>query len=239
MKEKDLLSIVDETRKYLHQQKMLAGEELYLSDPQYSVNRLYSRFDHSLADYEKMIQNCQKCTLAKTRNRFVFGSGNPSASLMLIGEAPGEDEDLQGLPFVGKAGHLLDKILHAIDFKREEVFIGNILKCRPPKNRDPLPEEIVCCLPYLMHQIEIINPQILLILGRIAAQVLLKTTDSLLQMRGRLHKIGEWSVMVTYHPAALLRNPQWKRPLWEDIQKLRFLYDEKVGDKNNWHPARK
>jgi uracil-DNA glycosylase family 4 len=168
----------------------------------------------------------------------VFGTGNPNAELMLIGEAPGREEDLQGEPFVGKAGQLLDKILAAIAFKRSEIYIGNILKCRPPQNRDPLPEEMALCIPYLFQQIHLIQPKIILALGRIAAHQLLRTTASLGSLRGTIHDFQGISLIVTFHPAALLRNPHWKKPVWEDVQMLRKHYDEQVGDKSPWKPPK-
>ena len=180
----------------------------------------------SLTRLNEMICNCTKCALGHTRTNFVFGVGNPNAGLVLVGEAPGAEEDLQGEPFVGRAGQLLNKILEAINFKREEVYICNILKCRPPNNRDPQPEEIASCEPHLWKQLELIKPKIILCLGRIAAQVLLKTNDSLNNLRGKVHDYRGIKLMVTYHPAALLRNPNWKRPAWEDVQKVRKLYDE-------------
>ncbi len=180
----------------------------------------------SLGELNTMICQCQKCSLGATRTKFVFGVGNPKAEIVLIGEAPGADEDAKGEPFVGRAGQLLNKILEAIHFKREEVYICNILKCRPPNNRDPLPEEVQQCEPYLWKQLEIIKPKIILCLGRISAQVLLKTADSLTKLRESVHDYRGIPLMVTYHPAALLRNPNWKRPTWEDVQKLRKMYDE-------------
>jgi DNA polymerase len=179
-----------------------------------------------LGQLNSAICMCQKCSLGATRTKFVFGVGNPNADLVLVGEAPGADEDQQGEPFVGRAGQLLNKILEAINFKRDEVFICNILKCRPPNNRDPLPEEVASCEPYLWKQLELIRPKLILCLGRIAAQVLLKTNDSLSSMRGKVHDYRGIRLMVTYHPAALLRNPNWKRPAWEDVQQVRKLYDE-------------
>ncbi len=186
----------------------------------------------SLADLNSMICDCQKCALGATRTKFVFGVGNPKAEIVLIGEAPGADEDAKGEPFVGRAGQLLNKILEAIRFKREEVYICNILKCRPPGNRDPLPEEVQLCEPDLWKQLEIIKPKIILCLGRISAQVLLKTADSLTKLRENVHDYRGIPLMVTYHPAALLRNPNWKRPTWEDVQKLRKMYDEMKAIKN-------
>lgn len=180
----------------------------------------------SLDELNSMICTCTKCPLGHTRTKFVFGVGNPNADVVLIGEAPGVDEDLQGEPFVGRAGQLLNKILEAIHFKREEVYICNILKCRPPNNRDPQQEEIDACEPHLWKQLEIIKPKLILCLGRISAQVLLRTTDSLTKLRGQVHDYRGIKLMVTYHPAALLRNPNWKRPAWEDVQQFRKLYDE-------------
>lgn len=179
----------------------------------------------TLDELNKSICSCQKCPLGATRTNFVFGVGNPEADLVLVGEAPGADEDLKGEPFVGRAGQLLNKILEAINFKREEVYICNILKCRPPNNREPLPDEVTQCEPHLWKQLEIIKPKLILCLGRVAAQVLLKTNDSLTKLRGTMHDYHGIKLMVTYHPAALLRNPNWKRPTWEDVQKLRKEYD--------------
>ncbi len=159
----------------------------------------------------------------------VFGVGNPQADLMLIGEAPGEQEDQQGEPFVGAAGQLLNKILAAIEFKREDVYIANILKHRPPGNRNPKPEEIARSLPYLKKQIELINPKIILCLGKVSGQTMLNSDDTLGNMRGSFHTFGSRELYVTYHPAALLRNSQWKRPTWEDVQNVRKRYDELNG----------
>ena len=180
----------------------------------------------SLDALNTMICTCTKCPLGFTRTKFVFGVGNPKAEIVVVGEAPGADEDAQGEPFVGRAGKLLNKILEAINFKREEVYICNILKCRPPGNRDPQPDEVEACIPHLWKQIEIIKPKLILCLGRISAQMLLKTNASLGDMRGKVHDYRGIKMIVTYHPAALLRNPNWKRPAWEDVQKLRKMYDE-------------
>ncbi|HUI10920.1 MAG TPA: uracil-DNA glycosylase [Bacteroidota bacterium] len=177
---------------------------------------------------ERSTCGCVKCALGHTRTKFVFGTGNPSATLMLIGEAPGADEDAQGEPFVGKAGQLLNKILEAINFRREEVYICNILKCRPPGNRKPQAEEVDRCLPYLRKQIALVRPKLILALGLTAAENLLGTTESLGRLRGRELRYEGIPLMVTYHPAALLRNPNWKRPTWEDVQAVRRLHDELV-----------
>jgi DNA polymerase len=180
----------------------------------------------SLEELNNAINTCMKCGLGKTRIKFVFGVGNPNADVVVVGEAPGADEDEKGEPFVGRAGQLLNKILEAVQFKREEVFICNILKCRPPNNRDPQTEEIDCCEPYLWKQLEILKPKMILCAGRIAGQSLLKTNSSLTLLRGKVHDYRGIPLMVTYHPAALLRNPNWKRPCWEDMQQFRKLYDE-------------
>ena len=185
----------------------------------------------SLEELNNVINTCMKCGLGKTRIKFVFGVGNPKADVVVVGEAPGADEDEKGEPFVGRAGQLLNKILEAVQFKREEVFICNILKCRPPNNRDPQTEEIDCCEPYLWKQLEIIKPKMILCAGRIAGQSLLKTNSSLTLLRGKVHDYRGIPLMVTYHPAALLRNPNWKRPCWEDMQQFRKLYDEMKSGK--------
>jgi uracil-DNA glycosylase len=180
----------------------------------------------TLDDLNGQICECLKCSLGNTRTKFVFGVGNPKADVVVIGEAPGADEDAQGEPFVGRAGQLMNKILEAIQFKRDDVYICNILKCRPPNNRDPLAEEIDFCEPYLWKQLEIIKPKMILCLGRIAGQSLLKTNDTLSALRGKFFDYRGIKLMVTYHPAALLRNPNWKKPAWEDVQLFRKTYDE-------------
>lgn len=180
----------------------------------------------NLIDLNKQICTCLKCGLGKTRTKFVFGVGNPNADVLVIGEAPGADEDAQGEPFVGRAGQLLNKILEAVQFKREEVYIANILKCRPPNNRRPNPSEVEQCEPYLWKQVEMIKPKLILCLGLTAAQTLLKTDESLTQLRTSIHDYRGVPVYVTYHPAALLRNPNWKRPTWEDMQRMRADYEK-------------
>lgn len=180
----------------------------------------------SLIELNEMICNCLKCPLGKTRNKFVFGVGNPNAKLMLIGEGPGADEDAQGEPFVGRAGGLLNDILKAIKFTREEVYIANIVKCRPPSNRTPNQSEIDECFPYLQKQIEIINPKLILCLGTTAGNSLLNKKESLTNMRQKIFLYNEIKVVVTYHPAALLRNPNWKYGCWDDVKLLKKIYDE-------------
>lgn len=186
------------------------------------------QLSENLDELNNLICNCQKCALGATRNKFVFGTGNPNADVMAIGEGPGADEDAQGLPFVGRAGKLLTDILKAIKFERSEVYIANIVKCRPPGNRTPLPQEMDSCLPYLKKQIELIKPKLILCLGLTAAHGLLKKKDSLTNLRGKVFEFENAKVMVTFHPAALLRNPNWKRDCWEDVKKFRKLYDELI-----------
>jgi DNA polymerase len=159
----------------------------------------------------------------------VFGVGNPKADLMVIGEAPGYNEDQQGEPFVGEAGQLLDKIMAAINFSRKDIYIANILKHRPPNNRDPKPDERQRSLPFLMRQIELVDPKLILCVGKISATTLLNEETSLSKLRSKIHSFHGRELMATYHPAALLRNPKWKRPTWEDVQKLRNRYDELGG----------
>ncbi|MFH1717278.1 MAG: uracil-DNA glycosylase [Planctomycetota bacterium] len=183
------------------------------------------------AELEKIaaeVRQCRLCELGSLRTNAVPGEGNPDARIMFVGEAPGADEDAQGRPFVGRAGQLLDKIINACGLKRSDVFIGNVLKCRPPDNRDPRAEEIICCLPYLQRQIEIIKPEILVALGAHAARTLLNTTKPIGQLRGQFHEyyagLGSPPIklMATYHTAYLLRNysPENRRRVWEDMKKV-------------------
>ena len=179
----------------------------------------------SLNELEKLICECTKCRLHEKRNKFVFGTGNPNADVLVIGEGPGAEEDKQGLPFVGRAGKLLTDMLKAIKFAREEVYIGNVVKCRPPENRTPLPDEMETCMPYLKKQCDLIKPKLILCLGLTAAKGLLKKRESLGDLRGKVFEYEGAKVMVTYHSAALLRNPHWKKDCWEDLKKFRKLYD--------------
>ncbi len=180
----------------------------------------------TLETLAEKIKGCTKCELSHTRTRAVPGVGNPHAKLVIIGEAPGRDEDLQGEPFVGAAGQLLTKILAAIGFDRDDVFITNILKCRPPNNRNPLPHEIECCEPYLHAQLRALRPDLVCALGTFAAQTLLRTDEKISKLRGRFHQYQEVPLLATFHPAYLLRNPNMKRLVWEDMQMLRARYDE-------------
>jgi DNA polymerase len=167
-----------------------------------------------------VIGDCQRCRLCEGRTNIVFGVGKKDANLMFIGEGPGRDEDEQGIPFVGRAGQLLTKIIQAMGLSRDDVYIGNIVKCRPPDNRNPAPDEVAACIPFLVRQVEIINPKIIVCLGSIAAQNLLQTERKITGLRGKLTKWQDIPVMPTYHPAFLLRNPNMKKPVWEDMQKV-------------------
>jgi DNA polymerase len=186
-----------------------------------------------LTAFDVDIRECQKCLLGSTRTNFVFGSGNPLAEVMFVGEAPGADEDAQGLPFVGRAGQLLTKIIESTKtWKREEVFICNVLKCRPPGNRTPLPEEVEQCRPYLEEQIRIIKPKLIMALGASAAQALLNTKESVGKLRNRWHEFSGIPLRVTYHPAALLRFDGYKKEVWADMKEFSSKYAE-IGPKNS------
>jgi DNA polymerase len=175
------------------------------------------------------VANCTRCGLCKTRTQTVFGSGNKQADWMVIGEAPGQSEDQQGLPFVGNAGLLLTEMLRAIGLAREDVFITNVLKCRPPGNRDPKPDEIEACRDYLQQQQTLIKPKIILAVGRIAAQALLKTDEPLAKLRGKVHILNDTPVVVVYHPAYLLRSLSDKRKAWLDLQLAMQTYNNIKG----------
>jgi DNA polymerase len=172
------------------------------------------------------LEDCTRCRLHEERQSLVFGEGNPHASLVFVGEAPGREEDLQGRPFVGQAGELLTRIIEAIDLRREEVYIANIVKCRPPQNRNPQPDEIRTCLPFLRKQLEAIRPKIICALGTFAAQTLLETEERISLLRGKFYAYQGARLMPTYHPAFLLRNPQFKRAVWEDMKMVREEYQK-------------
>ena len=179
----------------------------------------------SLDEIAKTVKKCTRCPLYKTATNAVPGEGDSHAELVCVGEAPGAKEDETGRPFVGQAGQLLTKILAAIDMTREQVFICNVLKHRPPGNRNPLPEEVEACSPYLIRQLELIKPKVIVAFGTFAAQTLLNTKTPLGQLRGLVHTYHGIPLVVTYHPAALLRNPAWKRPTWEDVKLARRILD--------------
>lgn len=179
----------------------------------------------SLATIAELVAECTKCRLCETRTKTVPGEGASDARLVVVGEGPGRTEDATGRPFVGQAGELLTKILAAIDLPREAVFICNVVKCRPPENRVPQYDEVAGCVPYLWRQIELIRPRVILAMGGTAAQTLLNTKQSLGALRNKTHRFRDTPVIVTYHPAALLRNPNWKRPTWDDVRIARRFLD--------------
>ena len=197
------------------------------------LNEKPSSFEEQVArvgweELRPMVAGCKRCGLRQGCTQTVFGVGNPEAQWLIIGEAPGADEDRQGEPFVGRAGQLLNAMLRAIGLQREEVFIANILKCRPPNNRDPKPEEAAACEPYLKRQIQLIKPRIILAVGRVAGQNLLKTATPIGQMRGKVYTYGEERIpiVVTYHPAYLLRSPREKRKVWQDLLFAKRVFNE-------------
>lgn len=173
----------------------------------------------TLETLREEIGDCQRCSLSEGRTSLVFGAGSPEAELVFVGEAPGRDEDIQGEPFVGRAGQLLTRIINAMGLSRDQVYICNVIKCRPPGNRDPFPEEIARCEPFLKRQLDILNPQIICALGSFAAKTLLKTDAKISQLRGHVHTYNGIPLIPTYHPSYLLRNPQAKRDVWQDVQK--------------------
>lgn len=183
----------------------------------------------SLEQIADVVRTCTRCALYATATNAVPGEGSARAELVCVGEAPGANEDATGRPFVGQAGQLLTKILAAINLRREDVFICNVLKHRPPGNRNPLPEEVVACSPYLVQQLEVIRPKVVVAFGSFAAQTLLETKLSIGKLRGSVHRYHGIPLIVTYHPAALLRNPAWKRPTWEDVQLARRILDAAPG----------
>ena len=179
------------------------------------------RRTYTLEEVRQELGECTRCKLHRSRRAIVFGEGNPKATLMIVGEGPGYDEDLQGRPFVGKAGQLLTRIIQSIQLERKDVYITNIVKCRPPQNRNPEPDEIRSCHPFLLQQIDAIQPKIICALGTVAAQTLLNTTTKITQLRGKSYSWGEILLFPTYHPAYLLRNPDRKREVWEDMKRIK------------------
>ncbi len=182
----------------------------------------------SLAVIRNEVENCRRCNLYKERRRTVFGAGDSKARLVFVGEAPGREEDIQGEPFVGDAGVLLTKIIEAMNLTRDQVYISNVVKCRPPNNRNPLPDEISACSKFLRRQLKVIRPEFICALGAVAARSILDVKAPISQLRGRFHTFMGIKVMPTYHPAALLRNPQLKRDVWEDVKKLMAGYESQV-----------
>jgi len=220
MAQTEIGKIVDVVKKYIELEEMSGINEIILSS-----QKEIKESDFSLLRKEAFL--CQNCELHKTRRNVVFGSGNPHAKLMFVGEAPGMEEDIQGVPFVGRAGQLLTKIIEAIKLKRKDVYIANVLKCRPPNNRNPLPTEILTCEDYLIRQISLIKPKVICALGKFAAQTLLRTETPISRLRGKFQDYHGVMLMPTYHPAYLLRNPKEKRSVWEDMKKIQKILRQK------------
>ena len=183
----------------------------------------------NLEELASACSSCQRCALGETRTKLVFGVGNPNADLMFVGEAPGEQEDLTGTPFVGRAGQLLDKFLYAVDIERKDVYIANILKCRPPKNRDPLPAEEDACIDYLREQVKLIQPKVIVCLGRISAMRLIKPDFKISVEHGIWFEKGDYLMTAVYHPAALLRDPRRREDMLRDMQSIKAKLDELGG----------
>lgn len=176
--------------------------------------------------------DCRRCSLGDGRTHLVFGVGNTAARLLFVGEAPGRDEDRQGMPFVGEAGQLLTRIIQAMGFKREDVYICNVLKCRPPENRNPLPEEIDACRPFLLRQIKAVGPEVIVALGTFAAQTLLDAREPISMLRGQFHNYHGIPLMPTFHPAYLLRNPAMKREVWDDMKAVMRMLGLEAAEKS-------
>jgi uracil-DNA glycosylase len=227
---------VDSIKEFFRQQIELYGDELVLS-PQGSSNDYtqddgvdpgWESSDDLMSLYEK-INRCVSCALGKSRTNFVFGSGNPHAAVMLIGDAPDTEEDRQGFPFVGQAGQLLDKILQAIHLDRTRVYLCNVVKCHPSQNRTPLLSELQTCCPFLHKQIAIVKPNIILCMGEQSAKTLLQSNEPIEKLRGRLHQRGQNKIIVTYHPSFLLQVPKYKRDTWFDVQLLEKQLEKTYG----------
>jgi uracil-DNA glycosylase len=214
-----------ELSRFSMKQRRLSEKSLdaYTPEESISCDEKEDRNRHgieTLEDVRLALGECRRCRLCKARKNIVFGEGNPKAEIVFVGEAPGEDEDVQGRPFVGRAGQLLTRIIEAMGLKREDVYICNILKCRPPKNRNPQQEEIESCEPFVIRQIEAIRPKVICTLGTFAARTLLKKEIPVSLLRGQFHSFRGIQLMPTYHPAYLLRNPSAKKQVWEDVQKI-------------------
>ncbi|MFH2011158.1 MAG: uracil-DNA glycosylase [Pseudomonadota bacterium] len=233
----DFKEIVLDFREYLNYQKDIGVEGFATTFEKVDSGSKcinLSNYDSNIEVFEdnsitleairKELGDCNRCKLHSGRKNIVFGTGDENAKLLFVGEGPGRDEDIKGEPFVGKAGQLLTRIINAINLDRKEVYIANIIKCRPPGNRDPEPDEIKACEPFLAKQIKVIKPEIICALGTFAAQTLLKTNEKISKLRGRFHTYQGIKLIPTYHPAFLLRNPSFKRSVWEDMQMIQKEY---------------
>jgi uracil-DNA glycosylase family 4 len=236
---KEFQKIVNDITLYLKYQRTL-GMEVPSPEDEQAMLKVLDELEENLSSKEKTfagtlgtldavreeLGECTRCSLCSSRKNIVFGKGDPHASLVFVGEAPGGDEDLAGEPFVGEAGQLLTRIIQSIKLRREDVYICNVIKCRPPKNRDPKPEEVEACFPFLKKQLEAIRPRFICALGKFAAQTLLGTTERISQLRGKVFEFEHIKLVPTFHPASLLRNPEWKRAVWQDMQLVQRLLEE-------------
>ncbi len=222
------MSLLKEILEYLEFLQLSGIQDIFFKSPIQTDTDMSNAQDElkntDLEILKERYKNCKKCSLWKGRIKFVYGEGNPKADIMIIGEAPGANENIQGKPFVGRAGQLLTKMLAAINIARKDVYITNTVKCRPPNNRNPLTEEIAACRPYLEEQISIIKPKYFLILGRVAANTMLKLNIPMKEYRKKVYELYGAKVYVTYHPSALLRTPAWKKLAWEDLKRFRDDY---------------
>ena len=219
----NLRDLIGQARAHLRRQEAMGIERLHVAWPE-RRGELPGR-SLTLTQVREELGECTRCKLHKGRKNIVFGVGNPKAWLVFVGEAPGADEDDQGEPFVGRAGQLLTRIIEAMKLTREQVYICNIIKCRPPSNRNPEPDEIAACEPFLIGQIHAIKPKIICALGNFAAQILLRTKEPISKLRGRFHSYQGIPVLPTFHPAYLLRNPSEKKTVWEDMKLLQREYE--------------
>ena len=224
----ELVVLANQAKDYLEYMASLGVREIPVVAPTVLSMPPTASTEETLTDIRNDLGDCQRCPLSQRRTNLVFGEGRPDAELMFVGEGPGRDEDLQGRPFVGRSGQLLtDIIVKGMQLRREDSYIANIVKCRPTDNRDPSPEEARTCLPFLKRQIAVIQPRIIVALGRVASQYLLDTNQPLGSLRNRFHDLDGIPVMPTYHPSALLRYPELKRDTWEDIKKVMTLLKNK------------
>jgi DNA polymerase len=220
----ELRELIGQARTHVRRQQRLGVERLYVAWPERSAG--IPEPSPALTQVREALGECMRCKLHKGRKSIVFGVGNPQAWLLFVGEAPGADEDQQGEPFVGKAGQLLTRIIEAMKLTREQVYICNIVKCRPPANRNPEPDEIAACEPFLLAQLQAIQPKLICVLGTVAAQTLLRTREPISKLRGRFYDYHGIPVMPTFHPAYLLRNPYEKKTVWEDMKLLQRAYEK-------------
>ncbi len=220
---RELDQLITYTKNYVEYQRSLGLTGFV---PQQKATTVIQKRSSTLEQVRQELGDCRRCKLSETRTNIVFGDGDEQARLVFVGEGPGRDEDIKGLPFVGRAGQLLTKIIQAMNLARSQVYICNIIKCRPPGNRNPQSDEITACEPFLLKQLEVIRPQIICALGTFAAQTLLRTTEPISRLRGHFHSYHGISLMPTFHPAYLLRNPHAKKEVWEDMQLIQREYDK-------------